>query len=135
MSKLDLILEDFKKAVFRLKEVLEQQKNEFIRDATIQRFEICFDLCWKTIKTFLEEENNVICVSPKKCFREAHKQGLIDYDNFWIDIADARNRTAHIYSEKMAENVFVILPKALIYFKELLDNLEKERIKLNSGKR
>lgn len=131
MSKLVSILENFKNAVFRLDEVLEQEKNDITRDSAIKRFEICFDLCWKTIKVFLEEENNVICVSPKKCFREAHKQGLIDYDNFWIELADARNRTAHIYSEKMAENVFVILPKALEYFKKLLENIEKE---INSEK-
>lgn len=126
MSKLNSILEDFKKSVLRLEEVLEQEKNEFIRDSAIQRFEICFDLCWKTIKTFLEEENNVICVSPKKCFREAYKQELIDYDDFWIELADMRNKTAHIYNEKMADSVFIILPKALEYFKKLLGNLEKE---------
>lgn len=132
MSKLSSILEDFKKAVFRLKEVLEQKKNDITRDSAIKRFEICFDLCWKTIKAYLEEKKGVVCASPKTCFKEAYKQSLIDYDNFWMDLTDARNETVHVYNEDFAEKIYALLPKALTYFKELLDNLEKE---INSEKK
>lgn len=130
MTKIESITEDFKNAVDRFDDVLKQEKNEFIRDSTINRFEICFDLCWKNIKTFLEEYNNVICISPKKCFREAFKQELIEYDNFWIELADTRNKTTHIYNEKMAENVYKILPKALEYFKKILKAMKEN---LNSN--
>jgi len=97
MSKIQSLLEDFKEAIFRLEEVLKQEKNDFIRDSTIQRFEFVFDLSWKTIKAFLEEHHNVTCTSPKTCFREAFHQNLIEYDDFWIEIADYRNKTAHTY--------------------------------------
>lgn len=68
MSKFDSILENFKKAVLRLEEVLKEKKTDITRDSAIKRFEICFDLCWKTIKTFLEEENNIICCFAEKMF-------------------------------------------------------------------
>ena len=49
---LNKILEDFEKAVKRLEEVLELKKTEVVRDSAIKRFELCFDLAWKTIKEY-----------------------------------------------------------------------------------
>jgi len=126
MSKLISILEDFKKAVFRLEEVLKEKKTDITRDSAIKRFEICFDLSWKTIKAYLEEKKGVVCTSPKSCFRETFKQSLIEYDNFWLSLTDARNDSVHVYNENLAEKTYTILPKALEYFKKLLDNIEKE---------
>lgn len=126
MTKLESLLEDFEKATQRLEEVLRQEKNEFIRDSAIQRFEFTFDLCWKTVKSFLEETHGVICASPKKCFREAYKQGLIDYDDFWIELTNLRNQTSHMYKEELADEIFGILPKTLGYFKKILEAVKNE---------
>jgi len=124
MSKLEAILKQFQKAVNRLDEVLKQEKNEFIRDAAIQRFEFTFDLSWKVIKAFLEENKGVICNSPKGCFREAYKQEIIEYDDFWTEMTDYRNKTAHIYKEELAEEIYAILPRTLSYFQKLLENIQ-----------
>ncbi len=61
MSKFESLLEDFRKATGRLAEALAQEKNEFIRDSAIQRFEFCFDLSWKTLKAFLEDYHKMKC--------------------------------------------------------------------------
>lgn len=125
MSKFKSLIEDFEKATQRLEEVLHQEKNEFIRDSAIQRFEFTFDLCWKTVKLFLEETHGVICASPKKCFQEAYKQNLINYDDFWIELTDLRNQTSHMYKEELADEIFEILPKALEYFKKILAAMKR----------
>lgn len=124
MSKLEAILKQFQKAVNRLDDVLKQEKNEFIRDAAIQRFEFTFDLSWKVIKAFLEENKGVICNSPKGCFREAYKQEIIEYDDFWTEMTDYRNKTAHTYKEELAEEIYAILPRTLSYFQKLLENIQ-----------
>jgi len=124
MSKLEANLLQFEKAVKRLGDVLNQEKNEFIRDSAIQRFEFTFDLAWKAIKACLEENKGVICKSPKGCFKDAYEQGMIEYDEFWIEMTDARNKTAHTYEEITAEEIFTLLPKTLKYFKELLESLQ-----------
>lgn len=126
MTKLEAVAKQFRDATARLKEVLEQEKNDFIRDSAIQPFEFTFDLCWKAVKAFLEEKKNVICRSPKDCFREAYKQDLIEYDNFWIEMADLRNKTAHTYKEQTAEEVYSVLPRTLGYFQKLLEKMEAE---------
>lgn len=43
-------LDEFIKAVNRLDLAIQQEKNEFIRDAVIQRFEFSVELAWKTAK-------------------------------------------------------------------------------------
>ncbi len=121
MSKLEALSKQFEKAVSRLEDVLRQEKNEYIRDSAIKRFEFTFDLSWKFIKAFLEESKGVVCASPKGCFREAYKQGLLEYDDFWIEMTDMRNEIAHIYKEETAERIYPQLPKTLQYFKNLQD--------------
>lgn len=126
MSKLDSILEDFEQAIKRLAESLEQEKTEFIRDSVIKRFEFTFDLAWRTIKSYLEEEIKIKCNSPRSCIKEAYAQKLIDYDKFWLDLADLRNEAVHIYSEDRAEFIYGRMPEVLKKFKELHKNIKKD---------
>lgn len=123
MTKQMALRQQFQKATDRLAEVLQQPKNEFMRDAAIQRFEFCFDLSWKLVKTFLEEIKGVQCQAPKDCWRQAYTTGIIAYDDFWIKLTDARNQTSHTYNETTAEEVHALLPDALKHFQELLKTL------------
>ena len=126
-TKFTSLLKDFDKAVARLDEILQMKKNDVVRDSAIKRFEIVFDLGWKTLKACLEERYNAPCASPRACFREAFSQGLIPHDEFWIDVTSFRNYTVHTYKETLAEKVYAGLPKALEYFQKLLDILKKEK--------
>lgn len=112
-------------AISRLNEVLVIPKTDIVRDSAIKRFEIVFDMTWKTVKAFLQERQGVNVASPKEAFREAYRQKLIPYDDFWLDLADKRNLTVHTYKKAVAEEVFVILPKALEHFQELYSKLKQ----------
>ncbi|MBI3019956.1 MAG: nucleotidyltransferase substrate binding protein [Parcubacteria group bacterium] len=126
-TKFTSLLEDFEKAVARLDEILQEKKNDIVRDSAIKRFEIVFDLGWKTLRAFLEEERNISCSYPRACFREAFGQDIIEHDTFWIDVTSMRNYTVHTYKEALAEKVYAGLPKALEYFQKLLSTLKKEK--------
>lgn len=126
MSKLESLLDDFEKALERFTEILQEPKTDIVRDSAIKRFELIFDLVWKTVKVFLEEYHRAVCHSPRACFKEAFKQKLINYDKFWLDIIDLRNDTAHTYKESLADEVYAKLPKAVGYFGRLLENIKKE---------
>jgi len=87
--------------------VMKQEKNEYMRDSAIQRFEFTFELTWKTIKVYLEEKMGAKGpYFPKETFRNAFQAGLIDDDPRWLEMVDTRNKTSHIYNEKMAEEVY-----------------------------
>lgn len=119
MTKLEALIKQFEKALGRFREVMDMPKTDVIRDSAIQRFEFTMDLSWKMLKAFLEEKKGVICTSPKECFREAYRQGIIEYDDDWIKLVDIRNETVHTYNEKKAEEVYHQLPNALEHFKVL----------------
>ncbi|TSC79081.1 MAG: nucleotidyltransferase substrate binding protein [Parcubacteria group bacterium Gr01-1014_29] len=124
MTKLESLKEDFNRAIGRLEEVLQLEKTDIIRDSAIKRFEITFELAWKTVKAYLETEHSSTCVSPRTCFQEAFRVGLIDYDEQWLRLIDDRNYTAHTYKEVLAEKVYADLPNALQAFQTLQRALE-----------
>jgi nucleotidyltransferase substrate binding protein (TIGR01987 family) len=111
---------DFTRAVARLGEALSLPKDEIVRDSAIQRFQISFELCWKFLKAYLEEEHNQVCTSPRSCFRAAFKNGVIEDDPFWIELTVLRNYTVHTYNEALADYVYDRLPETLARFRRLL---------------
>lgn len=109
---------DFKKATNRLEEVLSLEKNEVIRDSAIKRFEICFDLCWKLIKSYAKEQG-IECNSPRSCFKTAFELQLVEHDERLLKMIDDRNLTAHVYKEEYADDVYSHLSDYLELFKKL----------------
>lgn len=81
-------------------------------------------MTWKLVKTCLEEKYGVVCHSPKECFREAYRQKMLAYDEFWLELVDMRNETSHTYKEDIAESVFRRLPKAAEYVGLLVKTIE-----------
>ena len=125
MTRFQALSQQFERAVLRLDEVLRLEKDEFMRDSAIKRFEMTFDLSRKAVKAYLEEFKGVPCASPKGCFREAYRQGLLDYDEYWLELTDTRNLAVHIYQEELAEEIYQKLPKALGYFQQLSSRLRE----------
>lgn len=66
---LETKISSFEKALYRLKDAIEQYKqdpfNDVIRDGVIQRFEFTYELAWKTAKAYLESIGIVGRNSPK----------------------------------------------------------------------
>ena len=121
MKKSESLRENFAPAVTRLEQALALPKDDIVRDSAIQRFEISFELCWKYLKAFLEEEHNAVCTSLRACFRAAFKNGVLENDPVWIDLTVLRNYTVHTYSESLADYVYARLPEAAQRFQMVLD--------------
>jgi len=115
MTKLPSLRKDLASAITRLEEALALPKDSIVRDSAMQRFEIAFELCWKTLKAFLEEEHNAVCTSPRTCFKAAFKNALIGDDPFWIDMTKL-----HTTNESLAEYVYARLPACVARFREAL---------------
>ena len=119
MTGCKVLMGQFQRALIRLDEVLMQEPNDFMRDSAVQRFEFVFDLAWKSIKAHLHEVHGVVCASPKKCFREAYRLGIIEYDQIWLQATDDRNEIAHMYKEELAQELYQKLPSYLKCFQAL----------------
>ena len=127
MTKFISLQEDFLHALDRFREILGEEKSIIVRDAAIKRFEMVFDVAWKTTKAFLEENHNIACASPRMCVREAFRVGLVPYDTEWLQLTAERNYTAHTYREALAEHIYTKLPKALEMFEALAVAIRQEK--------
>ncbi len=110
----------------RLKEAVAiDLTNPLAVDGTIQRFEFCFELSWKCIKSYLEEEG-ILCNSPRRCLKEAFRFGLIENEEPWLSLLKARNLTAHVYNEKFAKDIYDEVCRNYTEIGSLLQRLSDE---------
>lgn len=123
MSDLSEISSLFKSSLTQLKEALSFPEDRIHRDSAIKRFELTMDLAWKTVKIYLETNKGKIVNSPKDAFREAYRQGLIDYDKTWLDLVDFRNQSVHEYNEQGAIKIYQEIKIAPSMFERLLTKL------------
>lgn len=87
--------ENFDRAFVLLREVYERKLDSLSRlekEGAIQRFEVAFELAWKTIKDYLEESGVVVNpVTPRNVIKEAFTARLLDDADVWIDMMLHRN--------------------------------------------
>ncbi|KAF0134369.1 MAG: nucleotidyltransferase [Candidatus Saganbacteria bacterium] len=121
-SKYIVLLDEFKRAFKKFEEIMKEKKTEIVRDSAIKRFELTYELMWKTLKAYLEAKG-IRVFSPKDAIRAAFQQGLIPENDDWINIIDIRNLTVHTYKEALAEEVYNDLKKYLPLIKNLIENL------------
>jgi nucleotidyltransferase substrate binding protein (TIGR01987 family) len=81
---------------------------EITRAALIHHFEFSYELCWKTMKRFIEmdigEEADIL--SRRDLFRLAAERRLIEDFDRWLHYHRSRNRTSHTYNENVAKEVY-----------------------------
>jgi len=102
-------------------------QEEVIRAGVIQNFEFTYELCWKFMRRWLEENvpGEVIDgVTMKELFRIAAEHRLIKDVAAWFAYHRARNETSHIYDEKKAESVYDEVIRFAAASKDLLEVLE-----------
>jgi nucleotidyltransferase substrate binding protein (TIGR01987 family) len=115
-------LEEFQKALVSLEIALNQEKNDITRDASIQRFEFCVELAWKTSKKVMGTNTT----APKQVIREMAQNSLISDIETWLMSIDQRNLSSHTYNEALAEKVYQFATKFLPLAKKLLNKLQSK---------
>ncbi len=122
---LTLKLSEFKQALTTLNEVLTKDflNDIIIRDAAIQRFEYCYELCWKTLKTWLFTLHGQEALSPKETFRAicAHAIASLEDGEQLQHMVHDRNLTAHTYNERYIHDIVKRLP---VYY-EIMMRIEQ----------
>ena len=98
---------------------------EVIRAGVIRSFEFTYELCWKFMKRWLEENygaTEVDGVPRRELFRLAAENLLLTDVDRWMDYHRARNRTSHIYDPVIAGSV---LDSALAFLPDAQDVLQR----------
>lgn len=121
MNKLENLILNLAKANKALSQAARLSPTQINKDASIQRFEFTFELCWKTMQEYIKDQG-FDCKSPKSCVRKAAALDLIKNPENWLEFLQSRNLIAHTYNEKLANSVY---KKAIKFPKEVNDLLKK----------
>lgn len=120
--------DNYRKAFHQLTEFITKgELNKFEVQGLIQCFEYTFELGWKTMKDYLEQEGFNV-PSPRKAIQTAFQSQLITDGHTWIDMLEKRFLMSQTYNEKYAEEAErLIRERYYLVLKELCEKLEVER--------
>lgn len=110
MAKINNKYANFSNSVKRLNEASTAYKsdsdNEFFQDALIKRFELAFELAWKTLRIYLINEGYSLNTgSPKGVLSLAFQEDVIKNEQLWLEMLSDRNNAAHDYDNELAKAV------------------------------
>lgn len=83
-------------------------EDDMVLEATVQRFNLSFDLSWKVMKDVLTECMGILDFatgSPRETLQTAFTNGIIS-DDVWLQMLRVRNRLAHDYDGEIAKAEF-----------------------------
>ncbi|MCI9087899.1 MAG: DUF86 domain-containing protein [Clostridia bacterium] len=126
MNRFQERLKDYKNAVDRLEEALQETESEIVIDGVLHRFEFTFELAWKTVKDALEYLGLVDKTgSPRENIQIGFRHGIIEDGEKWIEIMLSRNALAHLYDERSSREIYQKIKNDYIQeFKKLREKLE-----------
>jgi nucleotidyltransferase substrate binding protein (TIGR01987 family) len=99
---------------------------DILKSGQIQKFEYSAELCWKTIKIFLDVEHGLNTVSPKSAIKEFFRIELITEQEYELlnQMLDDRNRLSHIYNALFVNEIYVKLNDYLTLMKRVLSKIK-----------
>jgi nucleotidyltransferase substrate binding protein (TIGR01987 family) len=105
--------QNFEKAYAQFNRALAiEEPSEFEKMALVKAFEFTHELCWNTMKDYLEEEGFTDLKGSKDTFRAAFKAEIIQEGEVWMESIDMRVASVHTYNhEVMDETVDFIRDK------------------------
>jgi nucleotidyltransferase substrate binding protein (TIGR01987 family) len=120
-------LHNFNKAMNHLETALQIEQPDLLQTAgIIQFFEISFELAWKMLKDYLEEQGFQDVKSPRAALKKAFEIGLISHGQEWLELLEDRNRTVHD-EETATEIETLISGKYFPMMKELQNTFNQYR--------
>ena len=128
--------ENFGRAFVRLRSGIERLQEDdvedMLREGLIHRFEVTWELAWKTLKDYLVFKKVTLeKVTTAEVIRVAFEAKYIQDGQDWMDALDARNKMSHVYSQEAFEQVISdIQNRYFKLFDDLYDMLLGERVKL-----
>jgi nucleotidyltransferase substrate binding protein (TIGR01987 family) len=126
MKRLTQIISDYKKALKSLTEAVDIAKSDLEIDGVIQRFEFTFELFWKSLKIYLENEG-ISAKSPRQVLKESYSLGLFSDEKTILKMLDDRNETTYLYDEDSSREIYNrIKENYLSIFQDILNKIEPQ---------
>lgn len=77
--------------------ILLENKSQLEVKGTLKSFELCLDLSWKIMRSYLVWMGLQVFPSPKEAIDAAFQNGIIENQSLWKQMIVFRNRMTHAY--------------------------------------
>lgn len=130
LSQLKAAVSNFETSLSIQTELFPEIVKDSIESGQIQKFEVSWELLWKTVKVFLYETDGIDERSPKTVIKFFFNAGYCDYQDYEIFIAmtEDRNSLSHIYDSEMMGNILSRLSDYLLLMKKCLKIMKDKSI-------
>ena len=134
LSSLKKSIHSFERAIEILKTLpiqyhMQEEEINVLKSGVVQNFEFTYELCWKFMKRWLEENTSDAFntnVSRKQLFRYAGEYLLISNFDSWVKYHEMRNKTSHTYDVVVSNEILQYTEGLLLDAKALLTALEQK---------
>ena len=104
----------------------DHELSDLEKQGLIHNYETTFELAWKVVKDYLEEQGADFEKTPRGTIRAAFRDGIIKDGELWMEMLAARNRTTHTYNEEILDTLYdQIVQKFYPMLRELLDDFSR----------
>ncbi len=122
-QKFNYKAKQLEKAYKRFEDAVSQERNEFVQDSVIQRYEFTFELFWKVGKFYLEIQW-IQVNSPRAVMKSLYEIGVIDDVDLFLDMMEVRNLSSHIYDEEKSNEIYDFITKNYQHLYNAYKNME-----------
>ena len=120
--------ETFKKAFLKLKEFVDTDNgSEKDRGAIINAYQYTFELWWKTLQRYMQQQEMLDELGPGSVIRTAFQYQIIDNGSQYMAMLKDRNLITHTYKEDVAEDIYLNIKEEYIkILEEFIENFDKK---------
>ena len=115
---------NYQKALVQLTKFIEKgELSELEEQGIIKAFEYTYELAWKVIKDYYEEQGEVSIQGSRDALRLAFQRGLIADGDNWMKMIKSRIASVHTYNLEVARQINQDIHD--IYFQLFIELKEK----------
>jgi nucleotidyltransferase substrate binding protein (TIGR01987 family) len=115
---------NYQKALAQLTKFIEKgELSELEEQGIIKAFEYTYELAWKVIKDYYEEQGEVSIQGSRDALRLAFQRGLITDGDNWMNMIKSRIASVHTYNLEVARQINQDIHD--IYFQLFIELKEK----------
>jgi nucleotidyltransferase substrate binding protein (TIGR01987 family) len=97
---------NYQKALHQLTRFIEKQDlNELEQQGLIKAFEYTYELAWKVIKDYYENQGETGIQGSRDAIRLAFQRGLIEDGEQWMNMIKSRIASVHTYNLEIAAQI------------------------------
>ena len=97
---------NYQKALVQLTKFIEKgELSELEEQGIIKAFEYTYELAWKVIKDYYEEQGEVSIQGSRDALRLAFQRGLITDGDNWMKMIKSRIASVHTYNLEVAQQI------------------------------